>query len=230
MEASHHGRCLQACSCCRSAIDPWPCAQSPSWGGPHCTDHGRGSGGRRLPSSRCVFCDVCCTPCRGVPVRWVSSVPCHQACPATSFQWHAWSSPLAGALEMAIAFARAMLLYVVSYVGAIIVLPMQVVWLPMELLLDRHRRQVMDATNHAWAAICSWLFWRQEVSGVENLPPPGQPAIYVANHQSVLASVPRVQGEGVGLLVVLGGVVWCGGVAVVCCCGVTLMGCRGGWR
>lgn len=44
----------------------------------------------------------------------------------------------------------------------------------------------MNKINQFWARVAAWPFYGVIVEGRENLPPPGEAVIYVANHQSYL--------------------------------------------
>ena len=57
---------------------------------------------------------------------------------------------------------------------------------PFAYLTDRYRRYALSFVNDIWATISTFLFFRVEVIGRENLPSVETPAVYVANHASYL--------------------------------------------
>ncbi|KAK6944341.1 Phospholipid/glycerol acyltransferase, partial [Dillenia turbinata] len=76
--------------------------------------------------------------------------------------------------------------YAVTAFAAIILFVLMVVAHPFVLLLDRHRRKVQHFVAKIWATITISPFFRVEFEGLENLPAPDTPAVYVSNHQSFL--------------------------------------------
>jgi 1-acyl-sn-glycerol-3-phosphate acyltransferase len=50
----------------------------------------------------------------------------------------------------------------------------------------RCRRRAEHAVNTVWAKLTTFLYYPVKIVGLENLPPPNQPAVYVSNHLSFL--------------------------------------------
>lgn len=57
---------------------------------------------------------------------------------------------------------------------------------PFVLLMDQYRRNAQQFIARIWSRLTVAFFYRIEVFGRENLPPPDVPALYVSNHQSFL--------------------------------------------
>ena len=57
---------------------------------------------------------------------------------------------------------------------------------PIVFVLDRQRRDVYGQLNTFWAMLSTALFFNVDVRGRENLPPPSESVVYVANHASYL--------------------------------------------
>eukprot|EP00271_Cylindrocystis_brebissonii_P009325 TRINITY_DN24075_c0_g1_i1.p1 TRINITY_DN24075_c0_g1~~TRINITY_DN24075_c0_g1_i1.p1 ORF type:complete len:358 (+),score=50.25 TRINITY_DN24075_c0_g1_i1:331-1404(+) len=57
---------------------------------------------------------------------------------------------------------------------------------PFILVLDKFRRRGHHFVNNIWAIVTMALFYKVEIIGRENLPPPEVGAMFVANHQSFL--------------------------------------------
>ncbi|CAI5949509.1 unnamed protein product [Closterium sp. NIES-64] len=81
---------------------------------------------------------------------------------------------------------RAILFYLVTLIIATPLFVLMLVVQPFVLLLDRTKRRAQHVINNVWANTTTAVFYPTEVVGVENLPPPDAPAVYVANHQSFL--------------------------------------------
>ncbi|XP_057828882.2 1-acyl-sn-glycerol-3-phosphate acyltransferase BAT2, chloroplastic isoform X1 [Cryptomeria japonica] len=81
---------------------------------------------------------------------------------------------------------RAIVFYIVNCIVAI---PLFVVMLaahPFVLLFDKYRRKIHHLINKAWASLSLLLLYKVDIEGLQNLPPPDAPAVYVSNHQSYL--------------------------------------------
>ncbi|GBG75762.1 hypothetical protein CBR_g21007 [Chara braunii] len=61
-----------------------------------------------------------------------------------------------------------------------------IVLYPFVMVLDRKSRRIFHSINALWANLTAQWFYKTEIYGLENLPGPGEPAVYVANHQSFL--------------------------------------------
>lgn len=57
---------------------------------------------------------------------------------------------------------------------------------PFVLLFDRYRRRAHAFIAKIWATFAVTPFLNIKFEGLENLPPPDVPAVYVSNHQSFL--------------------------------------------
>jgi 1-acyl-sn-glycerol-3-phosphate acyltransferase len=57
---------------------------------------------------------------------------------------------------------------------------------PICLLTDRYRRRAEHVVNNIWAKLTTMLYYPVKIEGLENLPAPNQPAVYVSNHLSFL--------------------------------------------
>lgn len=57
---------------------------------------------------------------------------------------------------------------------------------PFVLLFDRYRRRFHHFVAKTWATFTVTPFFKIKYEGLENLPPPDIPAVYVSNHQSFL--------------------------------------------
>lgn len=57
---------------------------------------------------------------------------------------------------------------------------------PIVLLMDRYRRRIHYIIAKMWASLTIAPFFRIKYEGLENLPSPNSPAVYVSNHQSFL--------------------------------------------
>ncbi|CAI5463393.1 unnamed protein product [Closterium sp. Yama58-4] len=92
----------------------------------------------------------------------------------------------ANASASAVPGFRAILFYLVTLIIATPLFVIMLVLQPFVLLLDRTKRRAQHLINNVWANTTTAVFYPTEVVGVENLPPPDAPAVYVANHQSFL--------------------------------------------
>ncbi|KAA8522863.1 hypothetical protein F0562_009286 [Nyssa sinensis] len=81
---------------------------------------------------------------------------------------------------------RGVCFYVVSAFVAIFLFVLMLVVHPFVLLLDRYRRKVHHLIAKIWALLTVTPFFKIEFEGLENLPAPDTPAVYVSNHQSFL--------------------------------------------
>ncbi|KAF4356750.1 hypothetical protein F8388_010972 [Cannabis sativa] len=81
---------------------------------------------------------------------------------------------------------RGICFYAVTSVVAIFLFVVMLVEHPFVLLLDRYRRKAHYFIAKMWASSTVSPFFKIEVEGLENLPSPDTPAVYVSNHQSFL--------------------------------------------
>ncbi|CAN6466233.1 unnamed protein product [Victoria cruziana] len=81
---------------------------------------------------------------------------------------------------------RAIYFYIVTGVVAIPLFLLMLVVHPLVLLFDRYRRRFHHLVAKIWASASIYFFCKIEFEGLENLPAPDLPAVYVSNHQSFL--------------------------------------------
>ncbi|GFY85723.1 phospholipid/glycerol acyltransferase family protein [Actinidia rufa] len=81
---------------------------------------------------------------------------------------------------------RGICFYAVTAAIAIFLFVLLLVVHPFVLLFDRYRRKVHHLIAKIWALATVTPFLKVEVEGLENLPAPNTPAVYVSNHQSFL--------------------------------------------
>lgn len=81
---------------------------------------------------------------------------------------------------------RGIFFYAVTAVAAIFLIMPMLLLHPIVLLLDRYQRRFHHFIAKIWAMITVYPFLKIEIEGLENLPPPDVPAVYVSNHQSFL--------------------------------------------
>ncbi|XP_057524325.1 1-acyl-sn-glycerol-3-phosphate acyltransferase BAT2, chloroplastic [Amaranthus tricolor] len=82
--------------------------------------------------------------------------------------------------------ARGVCFYAVTSTVAIFLFVLMVVFHPFVLVFDRYRRRAHYFVAKMWATTTIVPFFDVEVEGLEHLPPPDTPAVYVSNHQSFL--------------------------------------------
>nr|AZM65196.1 lysophospholipid acyltransferase 5 [Vitellaria paradoxa] len=81
---------------------------------------------------------------------------------------------------------RGICFYAVTAVVAIVLFVLMLVAHPFVLVLDRFRRKAHHIIAKYWALATVGPFFKVEFEGLENLPAPDTPAVYVSNHQSFL--------------------------------------------
>ncbi|KAM7511659.1 hypothetical protein LguiB_010534 [Lonicera macranthoides] len=81
---------------------------------------------------------------------------------------------------------RGFCFYAVTSCTAIFLFVGMLVAHPFVLLFDRYRRKAHHLIAKIWALLTISPFVKVEFEGLENLPPPDSPAVYVSNHQSFL--------------------------------------------
>ncbi|XP_010525778.1 PREDICTED: 1-acyl-sn-glycerol-3-phosphate acyltransferase 1, chloroplastic [Tarenaya hassleriana] len=81
---------------------------------------------------------------------------------------------------------RGICFYTVTAIAAIFLFVLMVIGHPFVLLFDRYRRKFQHLIAKIWATISILPFYKIKIEGLENLPPPDTPAVYVSNHQSFL--------------------------------------------
>ncbi|XP_020222735.1 1-acyl-sn-glycerol-3-phosphate acyltransferase 1, chloroplastic [Cajanus cajan] len=82
--------------------------------------------------------------------------------------------------------ARGACFYVVTAFAAVFLFMLMMVGHPLVLLFDRYRRKFHHFIAKVWASLTVAPFFKIEFEGLENLPHPDTPAVYVSNHQSFL--------------------------------------------
>lgn len=81
---------------------------------------------------------------------------------------------------------RGICFYAVTSVVAIFLFVLMLMVHPFVLLLDQYRRKAQHFIAKIWATLTVSPFFKIKFEGLENLPPPDTPAVYVSNHQSFL--------------------------------------------
>ncbi|KAG2668222.1 hypothetical protein I3760_15G150200 [Carya illinoinensis] len=81
---------------------------------------------------------------------------------------------------------RGICFYAVTAFNAIFLFVLMLLAHPFVLLVDRHRRRFHHFIAKTWATLTVAPFVKIKYEGLENLPPPNIPAVYVSNHQSFL--------------------------------------------
>ncbi|XP_059286204.1 1-acyl-sn-glycerol-3-phosphate acyltransferase BAT2, chloroplastic [Lycium ferocissimum] len=81
---------------------------------------------------------------------------------------------------------RAIGFYTVTALSSIFLFLLMLVQHPFVLLFDRYRRRAHHLVAKTWATLTITPFYSVEFEGLENLPSPDTPAVYVSNHQSFL--------------------------------------------
>ncbi|KAL2920420.1 1-acyl-sn-glycerol-3-phosphate acyltransferase 1 chloroplastic [Bienertia sinuspersici] len=82
--------------------------------------------------------------------------------------------------------ARGVCFYAVTATVAIFIFVMMVVSHPFVLLFDRYQRSAQHFFANMWATLTINPFFNVEIEGLDHLPQPDTPAVYVSNHQSFL--------------------------------------------
>ncbi|MED6205622.1 branched-chain-amino-acid transaminase bat2, variant 2 [Stylosanthes scabra] len=108
-------------------------------------------------------------------------VRCKHAATGSAGDSHSLSADLKMESEV-----RGACFYAVTAISAIFLFVLMLVGHPFVLLLDRHRRKFHHYVAKVWASLTVAPFYRIKFEGLENLPPPDTPAVYVSNHQSFL--------------------------------------------
>lgn len=85
-----------------------------------------------------------------------------------------------------VAFVRAFFLGLWLYILGCIFVPVIALVLPFAKRREPERRSLVDFWIRSWARWTCFPFFKVEIIGKENLLPPDQPCIYVANHQSFM--------------------------------------------
>ncbi|KAI3984403.1 hypothetical protein MKX01_011357 [Papaver californicum] len=85
---------------------------------------------------------------------------------------------------------RGLCFYVVASLSAVVLFVLMVVGHPLVMLFDRHRRTWHHLIAKIWASITGYPFLSVQFEGLENLPAPNAPAVFVSNHQSFLDIYP----------------------------------------
>ncbi|GAV83210.1 Acyltransferase domain-containing protein [Cephalotus follicularis] len=81
---------------------------------------------------------------------------------------------------------RGIFFYAVSAIAATFLFVLMLVAHPFVLLLDRYQRRFHHLIAKIWAKVTVTPFFIIELEGLENLPLPDTPAVYISNHQSFL--------------------------------------------
>jgi len=81
---------------------------------------------------------------------------------------------------------RGLCFYTLTSFAAIFLFIVMLLGHPFVLLFDRYRRKFHYFVAKLWATLTVTPFFKIEYQGLENLPSPDTPAVYVSNHQSFL--------------------------------------------
>ncbi|KAF6151920.1 hypothetical protein GIB67_010494 [Kingdonia uniflora] len=81
---------------------------------------------------------------------------------------------------------RGICFYTVTSFVAIFLFLLMLAVHPFVILFDRYRRKAHHLIGKIWAKLTVFLFFKVELEGLENLPAPDVPAVYISNHQSFL--------------------------------------------
>ncbi|EPS57682.1 hypothetical protein M569_17135, partial [Genlisea aurea] len=81
---------------------------------------------------------------------------------------------------------RGLLFYAVTACSAVLLIIPMILQHPFVLIFDRYRRKAQFLIAGIWASLTLFPFVKIEYEGLENLPSPDTPAVYVSNHQSFL--------------------------------------------
>lgn len=81
---------------------------------------------------------------------------------------------------------RGVCFYTITSISAIFLFIFMLLGHPFVLLFDRYRRKFHYFVAKLWATLTVTPFFKIEYQGLENLPSPDTPAVYVSNHQSFL--------------------------------------------
>eukprot|EP00249_Psilotum_nudum_P008741 c21482_g1_i2 orf=234-1283(+) len=81
---------------------------------------------------------------------------------------------------------RAFCFYALTYIVAVPLFVVMLVVHPFVMVLDKHKRKAHHLINKVWANITISPFYTTQIEGLDNLPEPDEPAVYVSNHQSFL--------------------------------------------
>jgi len=141
----------------------------------------------------------------GRSLAWVSAADSHRLRvrvhqPRTGARATALAEPTAGSDEVlrymppakrlpgigALAVMRAVSLLVWLYATGCVFFPMAAISWVYDRLRDPVRRRLVDFVIRTWARAVALPFFKVKVEGVENLPPPGDNCVFVANHASFM--------------------------------------------
>lgn len=81
---------------------------------------------------------------------------------------------------------RALLFYTITFLSAVPLFATMLLAIVPECVRKPTVRPFMHSVNRFWAALSRSLFFAVRVHEVNNLPPKGDPVVYVANHCSYL--------------------------------------------
>eukprot|EP00887_Chlorella_sp_A99_P003758 scaffold7.g3758.t1 len=96
------------------------------------------------------------------------------------------AAPRRGSFPTWLAAIRATLFYITTFLFATPLFTLMLLMAPLVLLFDKYRRHAEHAMNNIWAKLSTIFYYPVEIEGRENLLPPDQPVVYVANHLSFL--------------------------------------------
>ena len=81
---------------------------------------------------------------------------------------------------------RAVFFYLTTFAFATPLFLVMLAIYPLVLLMDKYRRRGEHVVNNIWAKLTTLFYYPVKITGLDNLPPPNQPAVFVSNHLSFL--------------------------------------------
>lgn len=104
---------------------------------------------------------------------------------ATTSDFHR-SAPSQSSFWTAVAGVRALCFYLTTFAFAAPLFVLMLAAYPFVMVFDKYRRRAEHSINTVWAKLTTFLYYPVQIEGLENLPAPDQPAVFVSNHLSFL--------------------------------------------
>lgn len=95
-------------------------------------------------------------------------------------------SPASRGFPSWIAAVRGICFYLTTFAFATPLFLVMLAVYPFVMVLDKYRRRGEHVVNNIWAKLTTLFYYPVKISGLENLPPSNQPAVFISNHQSFL--------------------------------------------
>jgi len=115
-----------------------------------------------------------------------SQGPSSVSCRATAVADPGYLPSPSNRLGVFVAKIRAVAFYLWTLAIAVPLFVIMLLIFPFVMATDRYKRNAEHLVNNVWAVASTLPFFPVEIRGKENLPPPGQPVMFVANHQSFM--------------------------------------------